>query len=92
MSAAFAAMPTKEQAACCMAKRDALGRPPIGFCGDDCARRSARDLLIEYRRRVRHVMSEPRDWSMTRMQETGWEPWSDEWDDPTADAVLAVVR
>lgn len=30
---------TKEQAACCNAKRDHLGRLPIGYCGPDCERR-----------------------------------------------------
>lgn len=30
---------TKEQAACCSSKRDALGRLPIGYCGPDCIRR-----------------------------------------------------
>lgn len=28
--------PRKEKRACCVAKRDDLGRLPIGWCGDDC--------------------------------------------------------
>lgn len=31
--------PRKEQAACCVAERDKLGRLPIGYCGPDCLRR-----------------------------------------------------
>lgn len=34
--------PRKEQAACCQARLDALGRPPIGFCGPECERRPTR--------------------------------------------------
>lgn len=30
---------TKDDAPCCNAKRDALGRLPIGYCGPDCVRR-----------------------------------------------------
>jgi hypothetical protein len=33
---------TKEEAACCMAKLDGLGRPPIGYCLADCERRRGR--------------------------------------------------
>lgn len=33
--------PRKEQAPCCMARRDALGRPPLGFCSPGCIRRPA---------------------------------------------------
>lgn len=29
----------KEDAACCVARRDDLGRLPIGFCSPDCIRR-----------------------------------------------------
>lgn len=33
--------PRKEDAPCCVAKRDVLGRLPIGYCGPDCVRRPA---------------------------------------------------
>lgn len=33
---------TKELAPCCLMKRDALGRLPIGFCGPLCIRRGMR--------------------------------------------------
>lgn len=31
--------PKKEKAPCCRARRDAVGRPPIGFCSPECIRR-----------------------------------------------------
>lgn len=31
--------PRKEEAPCCMARRDSLGRPPLGFCSPQCLRR-----------------------------------------------------
>lgn len=31
--------PRKENAPCCVARRDELGRLPIGFCSPDCVRR-----------------------------------------------------
>lgn len=31
--------PRKEDAACCVARRDDVGRLPIGFCSPDCVRR-----------------------------------------------------
>lgn len=31
--------PPKDEAECCNAKRDALGRLPIGYCGPECERR-----------------------------------------------------
>lgn len=30
---------TKEQAPCCLARRDRDGRLPVGFCAPDCLRR-----------------------------------------------------
>lgn len=33
------APPRKELADCCQARRDSLGRPPIGFCSPGCLRR-----------------------------------------------------
>lgn len=33
---------TKEEAPCCTAQRDDLGRLPIGYCGPWCIRRSLR--------------------------------------------------
>lgn len=33
--------PTKDEAACCNARRDHLGRLPIGYCSPDCERRPA---------------------------------------------------
>lgn len=36
------ARPRKEQAPCCLAHLDDLGRPVIGFCGPDCIRRPSR--------------------------------------------------
>lgn len=29
----------KDEAPCCAARRDSLGRLPIGYCGPDCLRR-----------------------------------------------------
>lgn len=40
---------TKEEAACCMSQVDALGRPPIGFCGPGCERRADRDARLGVR-------------------------------------------
>lgn len=31
--------PSKDEAACCRARRDALGRLPVGFCSPECVRR-----------------------------------------------------
>lgn len=86
MSVAFSAMPTKETAACCRAARDALGRPPIGFCGRDCERRRARDALLQYRLELGMVV---RTGCVFYEQWPSWEPGADEWDDPTSAAVLA---
>lgn len=33
----------KEQALCCIAKRDRHGRLPIGFCGPTCSRRPRKE-------------------------------------------------
>lgn len=33
--------PRKEDAPCCQARLDELGRPPLGFCSPDCIRRPA---------------------------------------------------
>lgn len=30
---------SKDDAPCCQARRDDLGRPPIGYCSPDCVRR-----------------------------------------------------
>lgn len=32
-------VPRKETAVCCVAKRDDLGRLPVGFCSPECERR-----------------------------------------------------
>lgn len=34
--------PTKENAPCCVSRRDSEGRLPIGFCGPNCLRRPRR--------------------------------------------------
>lgn len=31
--------PTKDEAECCNARRDDLGRLPIGYCSPECVRR-----------------------------------------------------
>lgn len=70
---------SKEQAACCLAKRDSSGRLPIGFCGRDCQRRERARLIRRYRRSL--ISSAPPllpEWR---------EP--SEWDDPTGDAASA---
>lgn len=36
----------KEDAPCCVAQKDSLGRLPIGFCGPDCIRRLERDTWL----------------------------------------------
>lgn len=38
--------PRKEQAACCMALVDDLGRPPLGFCSPECIRRPGNWALV----------------------------------------------
>lgn len=42
------ALPSKEDTPCCAARFDALGRPPIGFCGPDCLRRLVARLIREH--------------------------------------------
>lgn len=36
--------PRKENAPCCLARRDHLGRFPVGFCSAECIRRPTRHL------------------------------------------------
>lgn len=42
-------MTHKEDAACCISRRDDQGRLPIGFCGPDCIRRPERDVRARLR-------------------------------------------
>ena len=84
------AMPRKEDTPCCAEKVDALGRLPIGFCGPDCFRRTIRDLIREHTARSQRRWSTP--WNPVYLDAyDGWEPNSDPWDDPTADAALRLV-
>lgn len=78
----------KEAAACCMSRVDAQGRPPLGFCGDDCERRVRAVLIREF---VAEAQVPPARVVAYLDAHPGWEPQSSVWDDPTGDAVVGAV-
>jgi hypothetical protein len=47
--AAAVAVTPKGKRACCAARRDGLGRLPIGFCAPDCLGRAERDSALAAR-------------------------------------------